>query len=375
MGQVVGIGDVGAQVEFPVMPVAKPGEQLRKPYPLGEGSQTIGWQYPHADISFPEFVIISRKASGRLKVTDSFPLTEKGWASAWRALATLSPQEAAEVAARLRQRAAETVPAARPADEPTSGGPSDNAVVGFQLLMMACGLLMVLLALGVYGSQGSPAVAKSSYMSRGVFLLILMLGLADIAFGVLAPQIQRGLARLAAAHDHHISRVGSVTIIAATRHNRVLFAVLPIAGPLVAISWLTSTHWFTRVGMAIDGACYVICAAWCIWALWRAWRVAIRFDDEGITVRNLLRTHRLRWPAVRSFADGSWNAGEGGRYWVLTVVPHEGQPIRVLATVRGWTAKDEMLQSIREAARRRGIPAQLAGEVGGRFGTGGPGRP
>jgi hypothetical protein len=108
MGQVMGIGDLGQQVELPAMPIIGASEQLPTPYPLADrASLTIGWQFKPEAQGGRAFVIIRRGASGRLKVVDSFPLTESGWASAWRAFVTSNPAAAPGVVSLLRQRAAD----------------------------------------------------------------------------------------------------------------------------------------------------------------------------------------------------------------------------------------------------------------------------
>lgn len=93
----------------PAMPVIRPGElDDGAPHPLLEGpGSTIGWQLqPPAD-GGPAFVIIARTGLGVLKVADRFPLTEQGWAQAWQALVTLSPDAAGKAGAALIARAAE----------------------------------------------------------------------------------------------------------------------------------------------------------------------------------------------------------------------------------------------------------------------------
>jgi Short C-terminal domain len=52
-------------------------------------------------------VIIRRGAMGGLKVLESFPLTQGGWASAWQSLAAQNPAALPKVLARLRDRQAE----------------------------------------------------------------------------------------------------------------------------------------------------------------------------------------------------------------------------------------------------------------------------
>jgi hypothetical protein len=35
----------------------------------------------------------------------------------------------------------------------------------------------------------------------------------------------------------------------------------------------------------------------------RTWRGRLQFDDQGITVKNLFRTHQISWVKVRRFWD------------------------------------------------------------------------
>ena len=95
----------------PAMPVVRPGEQVPAvPYPLLDGlSPTIGWQFRSQAKGGPAFVIIRRRGLGSLKVVESFPLTENGWASAWQSLVTQNPAAAPKVLAALRARDADAV--------------------------------------------------------------------------------------------------------------------------------------------------------------------------------------------------------------------------------------------------------------------------
>ena len=91
------------------MPIILPSEQHTAfPYPLLDGiSPTIGWQFRPSVKGGPAFVIIRRSALGSLKIFESFPLTEDGWASAWQSLVVQSPAAAPKVLATLRGRTAD----------------------------------------------------------------------------------------------------------------------------------------------------------------------------------------------------------------------------------------------------------------------------
>jgi len=62
----------------------------------------------------------------------------------------------------------------------------------------------------------------------------------------------------------------------------------------------------------------------------------VRFDDCGITIRKLFRTNRITWPEVSHFADGQivWGGENGGRWWALKIVLHDGRAVTAQATMR-----------------------------------------
>jgi len=55
----------------------------------------------------PAFVVLRRVGLGALKVVESFPLTEDGWASAWQSVARQNPAAAPQMLATLKARAAD----------------------------------------------------------------------------------------------------------------------------------------------------------------------------------------------------------------------------------------------------------------------------
>lgn len=64
----------------------------------------IGWQdYRKGG---PSFVVTRLGWLRAMRVVERFPLTERGWESAWRALTNLDPAAAEAIAARLAKRAA-----------------------------------------------------------------------------------------------------------------------------------------------------------------------------------------------------------------------------------------------------------------------------
>lgn len=97
------------RAEAPAMPVIRPSEQVvAVPYPLFDGiSPTIGWQFRPRGKGGPAFMIIRRGGFGSLKVVETFPLTEDGWASAWQSLGAQNPAAVPKVLERLRVREAD----------------------------------------------------------------------------------------------------------------------------------------------------------------------------------------------------------------------------------------------------------------------------
>jgi hypothetical protein len=97
------------QSEIPAMPVIARSEQVPgAPHPVLDGpSPTLGWEFRSSAKGGPAFVIVRRTALGSLKTTDSFPLTEDGWAKAWQSLVRQNPSAVPQILARLAAREAE----------------------------------------------------------------------------------------------------------------------------------------------------------------------------------------------------------------------------------------------------------------------------
>src|SRR5208282_4516966 len=92
----------------PAMPVIFPREQVAGyPYPLLDTlSPTIGWHYQSQGRGGPAFVLIRRTGLGGLRVVESFPLTEDGWARVWQSLIRQNPAAAPQLLATLSAREA-----------------------------------------------------------------------------------------------------------------------------------------------------------------------------------------------------------------------------------------------------------------------------
>jgi Short C-terminal domain len=94
------------QTGVPPMPNIGPSEQIEAaPYPLVDGlNPTIGWQFRPRAKGGPVFMVIRRSGLGSLKVVESFPLTEDGWAAAWQSFIARNPAAVPQVLAALRAR-------------------------------------------------------------------------------------------------------------------------------------------------------------------------------------------------------------------------------------------------------------------------------
>jgi len=95
------------QAGTPPMPVIWPSEQdADVPYALlYQSGPMVGWQFRPQAKGGPAFVIVRRGGfTDSLKVVETFPLTEDGWASSWQRLVALNPAAVPEVLARLEAR-------------------------------------------------------------------------------------------------------------------------------------------------------------------------------------------------------------------------------------------------------------------------------
>ena len=97
-------GSAGLLPSIPAMPRV-PRADLHRGTPsllLESGLRhSLGWQDDRK--AGPGFVVIRLSRLDRIKVIQRFPLTEQGWAAAWRALSGLDVGAAAAVAAKLAQ--------------------------------------------------------------------------------------------------------------------------------------------------------------------------------------------------------------------------------------------------------------------------------
>jgi Short C-terminal domain len=98
-------GDALAAV--PPTPVVKQEEiWFDSPFTLvKDGRYTLGWQRWPVKKGGPGFVTLRRNALGNLKIVERYPLTDAGWAQAWRAFVELDPLTAQQVLDVLARRA------------------------------------------------------------------------------------------------------------------------------------------------------------------------------------------------------------------------------------------------------------------------------
>jgi hypothetical protein len=92
---------------IPPMPKVPEDRIYRDPQMVLDSGQrlSLGWQ--HHRKAGPSFIIIRQSWMGTLRVNERFPLTEQGWAAAWRALSDADERAAVSLAAALAQREAQ----------------------------------------------------------------------------------------------------------------------------------------------------------------------------------------------------------------------------------------------------------------------------
>lgn len=93
------------RASVPAMPVIRPAERYAGvPFMLAEAPRMLGWQWVGVGKGGPVYVLASRGVMGGYKILDRFPLTEDGWAKAWRGLADADPAAAAKTLTALKAR-------------------------------------------------------------------------------------------------------------------------------------------------------------------------------------------------------------------------------------------------------------------------------
>jgi hypothetical protein len=123
-------------------------------------------------------------------------------------------------------------------------------------------------------------------------------------------------------------------------------------GPAAVVAvWLAVDYSPTGLGPLM------VLAVAATWISGRTARISVRFDDDGITVRNFWRTHRLSWDQVTQFADGG-----GADLWKLRLLCREGRAVDTTGTTTDRSvAKSAVLTVIGQVAERYGVGIALTG--------------
>jgi hypothetical protein len=85
--------------------------------------------------------------------------------------------------------------------------------------------------------------------------------------------------------------------------------------------------------------------------------MGVRISHDGVVVRNYFRTYKLSWPEVRRFADGSTPS----RMWALNAATRSGLAVTATSTATEHQARADMVTTIRRAAGRYGLAADVRG--------------
>jgi hypothetical protein len=102
---------------------------------------------------------------------------------------------------------------------------------------------------------------------------------------------------------------------------------------------------------AVYGA---IALVWWVLAV-RAWRIGVFTGPDGVTVRGIVRTWRLRWADVLAFEEGTWRGPGGFPATVVRRIDHS--QITVLALNATYDPAPEELDGL--ARTRREMNGEL----------------
>jgi hypothetical protein len=105
-----------------------------------------------------------------------------------------------------------------------------------------------------------------------------------------------------------VSKAASAATVRSPFATRFMFIFFIGLGTGVVIGApeqiLGGTNWVKRVPDAVVVVYLAAAGLATIWLLCRAWRMGVRFDADGVTVRNRWRTYRINRSEVSHFADG-----------------------------------------------------------------------
>jgi hypothetical protein len=154
-------------------------------------------------------------------------------------------------------------------------------------------------------------------------------------------------------------RSRTITIATFGPHIDPVSFTLPAAFFVIGLPF-DGPKWMGHLPGPLLAGYLVIAVAASVWALFRGWSMSLRIDDQGVTVRNLFRTHRLRWREVSSFADHpptpARRGGAGRRVWCCVT----GGRVTARGTMSGKPLPGT-LTAMSDAAAPYGVPADLSG--------------
>jgi hypothetical protein len=137
-----------------------------------------------------------------------------------------------------------------------------------------------------------------------------------------------------------------------------------LAGTTLLVAGLDSLGW-AKHALVPAVAAYLAVAGLVV--TWRICLSGVRFDDQGITVRNFFRTYRLSWPEVSEFTDGAASLGEE-TLWALKIMLRDGRTVTAAGTMRmerkrkgDFRRQSAVMTAIEQVAARYQIPVRLTG--------------
>jgi hypothetical protein len=244
-------------------------------------------------------------------------------------------------------------------------------------VLIAGGLTLLLGAVGDFAAGDNASPAQPEYVPTSFLIVLLASGLFLVALGVFGKLLARAVANVrrpdaGANRSPRRGRAATAGLpVSATaagpfrirglERRADCLAGIALAGLLALAAPWGGPRWFRDLPVRVTDGYLAVAALAVLAGLWRAWRMALCLDDNGVTVRNLLRTHRFSWPAIRRFADGSALGDTSRAYWAVRVVPRDGKAVTAAATIRSGAPWPPMVAAVQQAAARYGIPADLTG--------------
>jgi hypothetical protein len=90
----------------------------------------------------------------------------------------------------------------------------------------------------------------------------------------------------------------------------------------------------------------------------RIWRCDVTLNNDGLVLRNPVRTYRLGWSDITAIADSHNQTGEAVGGWALQITVQDGREL----TSRPLQPVPETIVRLRELAAAHGIEADITGE-------------